>query len=69
MWLVYNKFTNGDTGQLPYSVLSDALKEINSAKTKEDLKDLCMILQINQDEEIDFVKFKKLVKHKSRSKF
>lgn len=69
MWMTFSKYINQDTGHLPYSELKAALEEIDSPRRRDDLKELCMILKIDQDEEIDFVKFKKLVKHKSKSKF
>lgn len=40
MWMVYNQFSDNETGQLPYSELQAALQEINTPKTKSDLKDL-----------------------------
>jgi len=69
MWLTFTKYINQDTGYLPYSELQDALGEVDSPRTKSDISEVLMILNISEDEEIDFVKFKKIVKHKSKSKF
>jgi serine/threonine protein kinase len=68
MWLIYSKHSN-DSGQIPFKLLRKALEELEIHKSPEDLKDVLMILNISQDEEIDFEIFKKIATHKSRSKF
>ncbi|CAI2365374.1 unnamed protein product [Moneuplotes crassus] len=64
MWLTFSKYINQESGHLPYSELQAAIGEVDSPRTKDDISQVCMILNISEDEEIDFVKFKEILKHK-----
>lgn len=66
IWLTFNKYADDDTGFIKFKHLLTALKGCNIHTTDQKIKDICLVLHIPIDEDIDFDQFKNIVIHKNK---